>query len=133
MRLIEDKEDNCMHSTLSLQFYQELSIDDTKFKTIVCIQCFAWIYPGHRGDSSIYANKGLASTWSKRETTIKTAETACLTAANRTMRQGETILEVYCASGNRRRSFFGTEGEKLANSLFSLKTFRCRFTPPKIL
>ena len=27
---------------------------------------------------------------------------------NRTMRQGETILEKYCASGNRRRTFFVT-------------------------
>jgi hypothetical protein len=49
------------------------------------------------------------------------------------MRQGETILEVYCASGNRRRSFFVTEGGKLAKSLLSLKTLRRRFISPKIL
>ena len=32
-----------------------------------------------------------------------------------------------------RRSFFVTEGGKLAKSLLFLKTFRRRFTPPKIL
>ena len=69
-----------------------------------------WIHPGQRGDSSIYANKGSAFTGRKRETTTKTAETACLTAANTTKRQGETILEGYCASGNRSNSFFVTEG-----------------------
>ena len=46
---------------------------------------------------------------------------------------GNGVFEVYCASGNRRRSFFVTEGGKLAKSLLSLKTLRRRFTPPKIL
>ena len=41
------------------------------------ITLFAWINPGHREDSSIYANKGSASTWHNCETTTKTAETAC--------------------------------------------------------
>ena len=72
--------------------------------------CNIWIYPGHREESNIYAKKGSASKWRKRETTTKTVETAGLTAANRTMRQGETILEGYYASGNRRRSFFVNGG-----------------------
>ena len=46
----------------------------------------------------------------KRETMTKMAKTVGLTAANRTMRQGETILEGYYASGNRRRSFFVNGG-----------------------
>jgi hypothetical protein len=46
---------------------------------------------------------------------------------------GKQDHEVYCASGNRRRYFFVTEGGKLAKSLLSLKTFRRRFILPKIL
>ena len=66
--------------------------------------------PGHRGDSSNYANKGSASMWRKRETTMKTVEAACLKAANRTMRQGETILKVYLRNWEQKEFFFCNEG-----------------------
>ena len=91
-----------------------LKEDEEKLVIVNIPICFAWIYPDHRGDSSIYAIKGLASTWHKREMMTKS-----LTAANRTMRQGDTILEKYCTSGKRRRSFFVMEWGKLAKSLLS--------------
>ena len=95
----------------------QMMIQIIGFQIIVCALLGSTL-----ATEKIYANKGLASTWRKWETMTKTAETACLTAANRTIRQGETILEGYCASGKGRRSFFVTEGGKLAKSHLSFNT-----------
>ena len=87
----------------------QMMIQIIGFQIIVCALLGSTL-----ATEKIYANKGLASTWRKRETITKTAETACLTVANRTIRQGETILEGYCASGKGRRSFFCNGGEEIS-------------------